>query len=305
MLEEAGRQLAQRQSLFSKRLLFLFLPPSIIYGTLFFLAKNYINEHTRDTNPELFKIVIIVFPIVAIITILYVAVIYTVFGAEKRIWIDSYFDGKNLSGSQSWRIARRLFWSILTFNFSIWLRFYFIPMILIAAFFVFAWWLLLTSSFVNSNVYLQIILLLSPFLSLFSFPVYYYLIKTKLRFAPFLFLDTYGPTFSYKEYFNTLKELNKASGSDSFKKALFLNLGTDVVNSVFEVTIDAMISSLPKAGKIGEAVEQTGRAFAGESIQQVTDFGKMAGFYLLYKIARKQLYGEEQRINEYLYKLVA
>lgn len=42
---------------------------------------------------------------------------------------------------------------------------------------------------------------------------------------------------------------------------------------------------------------------AGESNKQAVSYAKISAMYLLYQIARKSAYSQEQEVNEYIYQL--
>jgi len=91
MLEEAGRQLLMRKKMLLERALLIIWPYCVFIIMFYFIGFNS------------FSTALLVFSVV------YSIMIRLLTNIEKRIWLDSYFDGKNLSQQQSWLIAKKIY----------------------------------------------------------------------------------------------------------------------------------------------------------------------------------------------------
>ena len=150
-------------------------------------------------------------------------------------------------------------------------------------------------------------LMYTAFASLFVVPigvfVYQYWVRVKLRYAWFIFLDHYGQDYSFKLLQDEVKKLNNISKSDAFLKSLVLNIGADSAAAVSNLAVQGITAGFGMLGNTGKLVGQVTRIYGEELTRQVTDLGNIAGQYILYRFARKQLYGDEQKINEVIYSL--
>ena len=119
ILQEIGKQIAQRKSLLLRRTILLVWP---------FLALIVVQVvmSTREAKDMSLWLVLSIMGFI-FFTICYACVMGAIFAIEKRIWVDSYFDKKNLTPSESWRIARRLLLPATRLVLRTALRYYFLP----------------------------------------------------------------------------------------------------------------------------------------------------------------------------------
>ena len=308
ILTEIGVQLAYRKGILFERTLLKVWPVVVLlllgYADEYF--KDFINQNSLHTHFT------ILFVFCAIFVVFYTTIFGSIIEIEKRIWVDSYFDGKKLNGGQSWKIARRLFWPAFWMYFRIFVRYY-LPLVLILIGFL-ALYIIGGVSLVDKLHYLfsplqmawiQLILLILPFLLLIGIFLYsYFYLRVRLRYVWFIFLDTYQKAnFSYSVVFEELNKLNSVSKSDSYKKALILNLGTDSVNLVAQVAVGGISYGISQLGKAGEVVGSVVNVVGKEASHQATSFANIAAMYILYRFALEQMYGEDQEVNENIYKL--
>jgi hypothetical protein len=219
-----------------------------------------------------------------------------IFSVEKRIWIDSYFDGKLLDTRTSWKIAKALFFPTFMFGSVLLIRYYLPPLVIYIVSLAFALHLnTATSALINILIFGGAALVIA----------YYWYLKMKLRFAWFLFLDLYGThTFSYYVLFQEMRKLNKIFRSEQFKKALVINFGSDLAGIIAQPIIATLQQSVGSAGRIGVMIGFVLRALSEEASRQVISYGKAIALYLLYRQARFIEYGEPQKRNDLLYNLV-
>jgi hypothetical protein len=298
---EIGKQLKLRKATLVKR---IFL---ITWPLLLFVVVNYILNLTFDF--ESFTTEQWLFYLKFALPYLLLSAIYTVtvrfiFRIEKQIWIDSFFDKRDLKPSDSWRISMKLFWPAFSFRIKLWLQFYFIPIAIIIAVLVLA--IQFFVPIFNSSGGYEVILyttLISFLVFVVALIAYGYYLKTKLRYTYFIFLDTFGKSNSYKLMMEELKKLNSVSKSETFKKSLLLSIGADSLNGIATLAIESISYGLAQFGNTGKLVGNLLKVYGEEASRQATELGNISAQYILYRFARKEIYGTEQEINENIYKL--
>ena len=301
IFEEIGRQLSLRKSALMKRILLITWPYLLLVIVLYIFNEISDFESLPQEQTSLYLKIAIIY---LVISGIYSLIIRFIFKIEKQIWIDSFFDRKNLDSSQSWRIARKLFWPALMFRIKLWLRYFSIPIAIIIALFGLAMQFIVPL-FNSSDDYL---VMLSSSLTLFAvcvigLVVYGYYIETKLRYSWFIFLDKWGTNHSYKTMLEDLRKLNEVSKSDTFKKSLILNIGADSINSIAQLTIESISFGLSQFGDTGKMVGSLVKIYAQEASRQATDLGNISAQYMLYRFAHKEATGTEQEVNENIYNL--
>lgn len=127
LLEEMGRQLNKRKLLLAKRI-FLVVWPYLLLVVAGYIFNHYYDiEAIMSANSLLF---FVSFGLYLLFAGIYSMIIRFILKIEKQIWVDSYFDNKNLEPKDSWRIATRLFWPGLKLRLSLLLHYFFIPILL-------------------------------------------------------------------------------------------------------------------------------------------------------------------------------
>lgn len=298
---EIGKQLNLRKVTLIKR---IFL---ITWPILLFIIANYFINAVYDFDTftiEQFLIYVkFVSPYLAL-SIIYTFVIRFIFRIEKQIWIDSFFDKKDLKPSESWKISMKLFWPAFSFRVRIWLQFYFIPTTVIITLFALA--ILFIVPIFNSPGRYEFIfyaILISSVIFVVALVAYGYYLKTKLRYSYFIFLDSFGKNISFSSMIDEMNKLNDVSKSESFKKSLLISIGVDSVNSI-AISVTGLIGSgLAQFGGAGKLAGSLVRAYGEEASRQVAELGNISAQYILYRFARKEVYGTEQEVNEDIYKL--
>lgn len=294
---EIGRQLQVRKSALMKRILLITWP---------FLLLTVLLTLLEDTDNLMGKISGSVDVLIIswfFFSVCYAMIVRFIFKFEKLIWIDSFFDKINLLSSESWKIARKLFWQGFVFRLKLWFRYYAIPQIVALGGSI---WLIieLFNLFSTGNNSPFVWGLLGTLVVLaVSFFAYRYYLKTKLRYAYFIFLDSFGGGASFRSVILEMEKLNNISASDAFKKSLAINIGTESIDLAIKSVIATISGAVRFEGKVGKAAGDMTRVYVGEAGRQVTEFANIAGQYLLYRFARKELYGTEQKVNNRLYEL--
>jgi hypothetical protein len=296
LMVEAGKQLGLRKGDILKRVILATWPIVIL---LFSVTSFGIYSQTHPDIAERYGMQLAVIAILwAIFSILYGAIVRTIFFIEKRIWIDSYFDGKNLTNGQSWRIATKLFFPSVFFRIKLFLRYY--------AIIWFIYFALIPACFLIGDPYAGIAFAIV----LLGFPVImwiysHYYLQAYLRFAWFLFLDTFGSQENgFGSIVSEMKKLNTVSKSDSFKKALVAELGSDSITFIADVAVNSILSGISAVNqKAGAIVGSLTKVPAEEMAKQSADFAKLSAVYLLYRKARELSEESPQSVNEKIYSL--
>lgn len=293
LFEEIGTQIKLRKrSLFNRT--FLISWPFIVFAIIIFLIRQF-NPNVR-VEEILFSQTYLLASIGYIIcAFLYGMIISFIFEIEKRIWIDSYFDKKELNPKESWSIAKKLFWPAFKLRLYIAIRYYLPATIILLIVAVLAIFALSTQTLILAII-LPVCMLI--------YGIYLYALGIRLRYTWFVFLDTYNPTtFSFKEVCTTINTLNTISKSESFKKALVVQIGTDSVQVITQTAIGALQVGLTAAGAGGELLGSVVKIYGNELARQVTSFANISAMYVLYRVARKETYGGEQTENAFVYSL--
>jgi hypothetical protein len=299
LMVEAGKQLGLRKKDIFKRVI-LTTWPMIIFGLAVVLTSFYYQSHQDIWNDYALLVYVGIF-CWAVFAILYGAVIRTIFSMEKRIWIDSFFDGKNLSSSQSWHIATKLFFPSIIFRIKLFIRYYAIVWVL--------YFVLIAGIIISATKNLGMPWWTFPIIIL-GFPVLmwiysHYYLQAYLRFVWWLFLDTYGSTnSSFSNIIIEMNKLNDISKGDSFKKALIAEVGSDSITIIANTATESILTGFSAFNeKAGAIISSVVKIPAQEMASQSSDFAKLSAIFLLYRKAR-ELYGESaQLINEKLYSL--
>ena len=299
LLEEIGKQLSQRKSALLKRVLLITWPFLLLVVTVFVLGKtnSFDGFSYEQMVPWLLPLIIYIS-----LALVYSTVVRFIFDIEKRIWIDSFFDQKNLALSDSWNVAKKIFWEAFVFRLKIFVHYYLAPIvafILLGAIVMYASTIFFKT--IDGRADMVIASLISFAVLLIGFIVYSYYIRTKLRYAWFIFLDRFGPNYSFGSVIEEMHNLNQISKSDTFKKSLVLNIGTDSVNGLAQSAIGIISHGMSNLGEVGNVLGGVLTVYGNEASRQVTDFGNISANYILYRFVRKEAYGNEQDVNEYLY----
>lgn len=301
ILIAAREQIYLRKGLIAKRVFLVHLPVAIVVAWWALLMYRSIGSIMENDAPLYFLYQATLaqpfFLMCATAAIVYWWIMNTVFQLEKIIWIDSFYGNRPLTPEQSWGIAKKMFWGVFLFNFYIFVRYLFLPIIIFFGSLAY----LVYTAMRNGNQWNAVFLLLFT-IGLMAF--YQYFILVRLRFAMFLFLDQYGKNFSFMNFFAELKKLNTINETDAIKKTLLTSFGVDTADAVINIVVNSLSD---KVEKVGEYAGFTGRvigylidAYAAE----ILDIGRTAGIYILYRSARFVLYGKTQVVNDEVYGLV-
>lgn len=306
-MQKIREQLYARKEITMKRATFLiwlpFIAGTFVVATYLFLYyfPNVAEDNLRSTMYLLIGVEIFV-----VVSLLYYFATNFVFSIEKYIWIDSFFDKKNLQPETSWRIAKKLFLPYLRLKCEIFLR-YVVP-VLIIIFSLLHIYLnprinLLPSSLLDLFEKGTVETVITLFIVVASFTYFFYL-RVLLRYVPFVFLDTYGTSrFSYSNIFKEAHALNNIARHTSHMRALYTHL---LPNGTFE-HVSTLTPSASDArnysGIVGHIFGNFSAVVGKEYFKHTISLTKIATLYILYQHARQQLYTEPQEINEYLYTL--
>lgn len=307
MLKEMGTQLNARKSLLLKRVLFI-IWPGLLFLVFMFIG-NKIDEGTQVGNfvESIGKTGIFVASAVYLLfAIIYMWIAGFLFEIEKQIWIDSHFDRKDLAPKESWNVAKKLFWPAFRLRLRIFWKYYLLPALIFVLILVgFGFWAnnSAISATYQSNTWILAAILFLVFL--IAAIVYSYYIKVKIRYSWFVLIDMYkGEPFDTRVVLSQMNALNAASKSASFKKALVTEIGTDSAQVIANLAVSTIGFGISQVPGVGQLLGGLTRAYGQELTKQAASLGKISAMYLLYRYARKELFGSEQVNNEYVYGLI-
>jgi hypothetical protein len=284
-LKVVWSQLGSRKWLIIKRTLMLALPavfllaPVILTGI--FLAEKYGTAGYKFPFP--FFLIPIIFSVLILLTIIYGVIVGTIFKLEKHIWLDSFFDGKNLTPRESWSMAKHLWFSYFIMNLRIIFKYYFIWLLVFAV-------VLSGSYFITENKMFGlspdtfVIFVLSESMTL---AIVYLWLRSYLRYFIFVFLDKFGSeNFTLSNIITEMKQLNDINKEKSFSTTALLSISQELLFS----------GTARHGGVVGNVTKSLGYEFSAVA--------RIAAAYTNYRKARKQLFGVEQHINNNLYSLI-
>lgn len=289
LFEQIGSHLSARRKALIWRSVML-TSPALFFIALYLLADWYVPwlESLPRSLAQFIALTVIM------LCVAFGAVFRFIFEIEKRIWVDSYFDGEPLTLGESWGIATKLFVPGIIFQIKIWFHYYAIPTLLF---------------FLSAGLLIALddarIGIVGLFVSLVTLSIYTYYLRVRLRYTWFYFLDNYGVSemMSVGQVASGINQLNEVMKGEAFKKSLVVMFGTDAVNAVANVAISSVEKGVGSLGS-GMAVVGTIAGVVGREIsRQVTDYGNIAAQYALYRIARKEITGKEQEVNHFIYDL--
>jgi|GEM_PF-3887388 len=229
---------------------------------------------------------------------------------EQGLWIDSDADGRDISSKHSWKIALRIVLPALkTFMYVLWRSF---PELLI-------WSLILPAvyyQYFTPSIGLTAGLLWFTFLWIGTLIAFYnYVVKEKIQFTPFAFIDFYNKkNFSVSKIYSEIKKLNTVSKTEDFRKLLKENWSSDslvgISDRICKVTLTrtrdyskAIPPLFPNWAGLGGLFTSMARGTIQEGGRNALSFSRTAALYIIYRDARRAVYGEEQEVNEYIYNL--
>ncbi|MBC7766477.1 hypothetical protein H7Y21_00580 [Arenimonas sp.] len=306
IIKEIGAQIKARKKLLILRTLTIMWPVLLAilasYGATQVYGKEYIQAIVFSFPTILY---IIAYTVLAFI---YIIVVSFIFEIEKRIWIDSFFDKKEISSSASWKLAKKLLWPAIVFRFNIFFKYYFTPLVLMLVI-IFSPLIAYKNfdTFLTPNIiyiYGGIVLI-----SIIAFFIYNYYLRIKLRFSWFVFLDMYkGGTIPTHSIYEKMDLLNVTAKSEGFKKALILTVGVETIGAITNQLvvimtegIKAVSMGIPGIGQAGKMLGDITQVYGQALVRQVTSYAEIVSIYILYRTAHEQTFGKEQEVNEYMY----
>ncbi len=306
IIKEIGAQIKARKKLLLLRTLMIMWPVllAILAG---YVASNIYGEQYLKEIIFLFPNILYII-IYVVFAIVYMTVVGFIFEIEKRIWIDSFFDKREISSSESWSLAKKLLWPAIVFRFNIFFKYYFTPLVILLAI-IFSPVLVYKniSEYMSQNIILTyggIVLV-----SIIAFFIYNYYLRIKLRFSWFVFLDMYkGGTLPTYSIYERMDLLNVTAKSEGFKKALILTVGVDTLGAITNQLvvimtegIKAVSMGIPGIGEAGKMLGNMTQVYGQALVKQVTSYAEIVSIYILYRTAHQQTFGKEQEVNEYMY----
>ena len=313
IIGEIGNHLLERKKTLAKRVLFISWPWIIgIPGLIILTTLMMINTD----NTSVIYLTLGLSVIMLVFALPWVLITTFLFAIEKRIWIDSYFDGKDLSPKESWKLSKKLFkptiklflFIVKKYPLLLWPVLYTIIFVVL---FKFQWFVYFLE---NNEELAGIFLVFVPFVLVSG--IIYAIVILKLRFIYFVFLDHYGKRdFSFEEVLDETIRLNKVGGKEQLKKVLVTYVGVHSLGALVNMVNSALLNRLERiigrsyAGKaikdyVGKAVTAPIRIYTSMYIKEASSFAKIIAWYVIYKKALKISIGVEHRVNKNLYQLI-
>lgn len=250
-LKEVGKQMNERKGILVRRVVLLIWPVWILVIVSYIMLWSSgvetgvpnIDTLSAPWFSYLFYFIILWLGF----TLFWYFVMGFIFEIEQKVWVDSYFDGRNLDPKASWRVARRLFFPTVRMAFLTLIRFYLpaIIFIVIGAIIPYYAYTIGTHSpelFVLSNAAGLILAI-----------VYCYTIHLRLRYLGFLFLDEFNPdTYSYTSILRKMRELNRIDTRDVIKRIFISDIATTSFEGMISVFTHIIESQIRKLGRLGQ-----------------------------------------------------
>ena len=300
IIEEIGNHLLERKKTLAKRVLFITWPWIIGIPTLIILMTVMM---INTDNTSVIYLTLGLSVIMLVFALPWVLITTFLFAIEKRIWIDSYFDGKDLSPKESWKLSKKLFkptiklflFTVKKYPLLLWPILYAIIFIVLVKFQWFVY-------FIENNEELAgIFLIFIPFVLVTG--IIYAIVILKLRFIYFVFLDHYGKRdFSFEEVLDESLLLNKVRGREQLRKILTTYAGVHSLGALVNMVNSTLLNRLGKY--VGKAIIAPIRIYTSMYIKEASSFAKIIAWYLIYKKALKVFIGVEHRVNKHLYQLI-
>jgi hypothetical protein len=151
IFKEIGIQLRQRSGLLTKRVLFISAPALLFFLIIRIVLRmpnisSWLRSSDISTQIEGVYFGTFIIIILAITTMIAMAISKV----EQTIWLDSYFDGKNLLPQESLHIAKKLFFAWSRLQRKLFIRYYIWIVISIIAVFIVGIYVFVISNFGRS-----------------------------------------------------------------------------------------------------------------------------------------------------------
>jgi hypothetical protein len=235
---------------------------------------------------------------------IYTVIVNFVFEIEKRIWIHSYFDEKDLTTSERWDIAREMFFSAFKFRFVMFLKYYFVPFGLFIGALIFLVQYL-NKSF-NNEMDVAWIIFFSLIGLIIFLPFYYFYkkyFKFKLRYSWFLFFDNYEKEKGIN-LFNEMHKMNEINKTELFKEQMLLNTGEDSEKSLNQSILEILDLNASQPSVIRGLNNDINQIYKNETNNQLIDLGDIITQHILFNLINRVFLDKENITNENIYKLL-
>lgn len=322
ILIEVGRNLAKRKGNLAARTALIMWPMILLVGVATILSPQDPTQTSSSSffdnlSPDQTFLVVVGFLVLLALVYVYTTIMRLIFHIEKNIWVDSYFDKRNLTTRQSWRIAYKLIWPAAELWLNIAMRYYVLPIILWAiAFYADIFYIISIGgqgTFDDRGIPVwqdPIIIGLTVGFTLSAIlAIYLYYVTLRLRFVWFILLDTYGTDKGApSDIVHQQERLNKSAESIGLKRAIITDLSGGLVGAISTFVADMIILGAAEVSHVsgskeGEAFTNMARTYTQELTQQAASLGTIAAMYILYREARKAAGDKDVTVNEALYKL--
>mgnify|MGYP000036948235 CR=1 FL=1 len=296
---EIGKQLSLRKKLLVRRIFLLIWPIMVLAVASVIVSESYKAGWLQKDGPYTAGL-LVVGGAWFCFSFCYYAVLSLIFNIEKLIWVDSFFDKRNLEPKDSWRIARKLFWPYFRLGIETFVR-YVLPAFILFFLSFFLIIKYLVGGTMADAAYIPVVAIV---IVTGAIIIYFYLLQVILRYLPFVFLDRYGEqNFSYSGLFVEMRKLKTVAANKTQMRALLTHLTADVVTEISSTALGVMQAGLGNFGIVGKILGSSVRVVGEETTKQITSLGRIVAVYMVYQFVRQQMYGQAQHVNENLYRL--
>ena len=304
-LEEIGRQMKVKRGAFIRRIALLIWPVWIFVILVYALRWSLESETgailiTSETlSSPWFLYLFYAIILWSVFAFFYYFTISFIFDIEQKVWIDSYFDGRNLDSKSSWRIARRLFFPTMKLAFLTLVRFYLPAIIIILVGAAVPYYTWTTGQPISPEFFI-----LPNAVAWAIATIYCYITHLRLRYLPFFFLFEFNTdTYSYQLLVQKMKGLNRINTKDAIKRVFVSDITTTSFESAVNLLSGILQSQLQKTGKAGQLAGSLLGVTTDVATMQVANFARRTTLYMIYRYTRFKVFNERQKINDYIYKL--
>ncbi len=293
IMHQVRSELDRRKGLLFGRVLLL-AAPYLLLPTLFYIIVSTVYKlHDSALSPSQESLLAIAFIGMALV-LLWNFIIGRIFKIERILWVDSYFDEIPLSSSESWKLAASLFWPSLLLDFSIFFRYYAIPLLIAIA-------VAIGVTVVFQQSY--IVYICAIILTCIGFGVYTFMIGLRLRYIWFVFIDMYGtPGYSIDAIYKQMYILSEQLQQEDFKRLIASTLTIDVTAEGADLGLNATINLIGMMGGPFRDAARMVQYVGSLMIRASQHYAKMVSYYMFYRLARQSLYGVDNNGSTSLYK---
>ena len=256
------------------------------------MIVSTVNIPEGQATPTWVIIAIAVMILLLLVTPLWLMTINRVVKIEQVLWVRSFFDGNTEATGNTLRKALSLFFPTVRLSFGVFLRYYWIFWLAVAAgiaALAYAFYLNYNSIPSDREPDFGLIMLgiFSPAIIIIAYFLVSKFVDVKTRYLLIILADTYGqPGFSYTQVFaenKRLAALDKANGT-SMAELLAVSMGTGVaINTAASAASGTALAASSYSGRAGRGVAALANIYGAEVISLTESLAQTVIFYTHYR----------------------